>query len=154
VALKQLRDERVRSVAESAAWLAKQAEIALGQVDLSLPQYRLLGLLAEGSAISKALADRLDVRPPSVTALVDGMVARGLIERRHAVDDRRQVSHVLTKEGTRVLGRADDVVHTRLTMIAGSLPDEEAQLLESLSRWGVALSAYHAARIAAKAAAK
>ena len=33
-----------------AAWLSKRVEVALAQVELTLPQYRVLGILAEGTA--------------------------------------------------------------------------------------------------------
>ena len=78
------------AIGRTAAWLAKQVELALVSADLSLPQYRILGLLTEGSAVSSSLAERLAVRPPSITAVVDGLVSRSLVERRHAEDDRRQ----------------------------------------------------------------
>ena len=45
-----------------AAWLSKRVEVALAQVELTLPQYRVLGILAEGSAAASGLADRLAVR--------------------------------------------------------------------------------------------
>src|ERR1035437_9408039 len=63
-----------KTIGRTAAWLAKQVEIGLGSVDLSLPQYRVLGLLDESPAFSSALAERLAVRPPSVTAIVDPLV--------------------------------------------------------------------------------
>jgi hypothetical protein len=44
------------------AWLAKRVEFALAQVDLTLPQYRVLGILVEGSAAASGLAGRLAVR--------------------------------------------------------------------------------------------
>ena len=65
-----------------AAWLSKRVEVALAQVELTLPQYRVLGILAEGSAAASGLADRLAVRRPSITALIDGLVARGFVDRR------------------------------------------------------------------------
>src|ERR1035437_5415210 len=88
-----------KTIGRTAAWLAKQVEIGLGSVDLSLPQYRVLGLLDESPAFSSALAERLAVRPPSVTAIVDGLVARGLVERRPVESDRRRVGHALTENG-------------------------------------------------------
>ncbi len=149
--LEQLRRERTRAVAQTAAWLSKQVELGLAEVDLSLPQYRILTFLAEGSAISTALADRLAVRPPSVTALVDGLVGRGLIERHHAEDDRRHVSHVLTPDAKRLLAEADAAVYARLATIAHCLPEEgqAEEVLDGLCLWGPALSAHHAAKRAA-----
>src|ERR1700751_4376616 len=61
-----------------AAWLSKRVEVALATVDLTLPQFRVLGILAEGASAASGLADRLAVRRPSITALIDGLVARGL----------------------------------------------------------------------------
>ena len=137
-----------RSLGRTAAWLGKQVEIGLGTVDLSLPQYRVLGLLDERSAVSSDLAERLAVRPPTVTAVVDGLVARGLVERRTVVADRRLVDHVLTAEGRKVLARADAAVHTRLHEIAGFLddPDEERAAFDGLATWRRAFLAYRLAR--------
>jgi len=42
-------------------------------MDLTLPQYRVLGILAEGSAAASGLAGRLAVRPSSVTAIIDNV---------------------------------------------------------------------------------
>src|ERR1700733_5172785 len=85
------------------AWLAKRVEFALAQVDLTLPQYRVLGILVEGSAAASGLAGRLAVRPSSVTAIIDGLVARGLVDRTHEEDARRRIALRLTHEGERVL---------------------------------------------------
>jgi len=133
------------AIGRTAAWLAKQVELALVSADLSLPQYRILGLLTEGSAVSSALAERLAVRPPSITAVVDGLVSRGLVERRHAEDDRRRVAHVLTAKGEKLLATANEAVDSRLAGIAGSLETDEltARALEGLELWRHAMAAYH-----------
>jgi long-chain acyl-CoA synthetase len=132
----------------AAAWLAKQVEIGLDSADLSLPQYRVLGLLDDSPAVSSALAERLAVRPPSVTAIVDGLVSRGLVERRTVASDRRRVDHVLTPEGLRALRRADAVLESRLNDIAGCLGDpvEQRQAVDGLLSWRPAVIAYRAAR--------
>ena len=110
-------------------------------MDLTLPQYRVLGILAEGSAAASGLADRLAVRRPSITALVDGLVARGLVDRRQEDSDRRRVALRLTPEGARTVAEADRVVDEHLVSIAGHLPDkDEAMALRSLELWGRALS--------------
>jgi long-chain acyl-CoA synthetase len=126
-----------------AAWLAKRVEVALVAVDLTLPQFRVLGILAEGSSAASGLADRLAVRRPSITAVVDGLVARGLVDRRQEDSDRRRVSLRLTDEGVRVLGEADQAVDAYLESIAGHLPDkDEATALRSLELWGRAMAAH------------
>jgi long-chain acyl-CoA synthetase len=135
-----------RPVGRSAAWLAKQVELALAGVDLSLPQYRVLGLLAEGSAMSSALAARLAVRPPSITAVVDGLVTRGLVTRRRTEDDRRRVPLAITAKGERLLAAADSATESRLGAIACCLSDAEAgaRLLDDLELWRQAVAAYRA----------
>jgi DNA-binding MarR family transcriptional regulator len=123
-----------------AAWLSKRVEVALAQVELTLPQYRVLGILAEGSAAASGLADRLAVRRPSITALVDGLVARGFVDRRQEDTDRRRVELRLTPEGVASLTRADVAVDEYLVAIAGHLPDkEEAMALRSLELWARAM---------------
>jgi DNA-binding MarR family transcriptional regulator len=123
-----------------AAWLSKRVEVALSQVELTLPQYRVLGILAEGSAAASGLADRLAVRRPSITALIDGLVARGLVDRRQEDTDRRRVELRLTPEGAGTLARADAAVDEYLITLAGHLPDkEEAMALRSLELWARAM---------------
>lgn len=139
---------RHRSVGRTAAWLSKQVEIALAGVELSLPQYRVLGLLDESSAVSSDLAERLDVRPPTVTAVVDGLVARGLVERRPVAGDRRCVSHALTAAGRRLLVVGDAAVFDRFAEIAGALDGDDERVLafDGLEAWRRALLARHLSR--------
>lgn len=129
------------AIARITAWLARQAELALSESDLSLPQYRILSLLADGMALPSSIAESLDVRRPSVTAVVDGLVARGLVVREHDKNDRRKVTHSITPEGRCLVEAADTAVAERLGSIAHALGDEQvaAEALEGLTRWGAAL---------------
>jgi long-chain acyl-CoA synthetase len=134
-----------------AAWLSKRVEVALATMDLTLPQYRVLGILAEGSAAASGLADRLAVRPPSITAIIDGLVARGLVDRKHEDSDRRRIALRLTDEGARMVAEADRTVDDYLVSIASGLATkDEAMALRSLELWGEALSRFHQARKAAE----
>ncbi|MGH9045275.1 MAG: MarR family winged helix-turn-helix transcriptional regulator [Acidimicrobiales bacterium] len=148
MALKQVETPTGLSPGRVAAWLSKQVELGLTEVDLSISQYRILGLLAEGSAISSAIAERLAVRPPSVTSVIDGLVVRGLVVRTHREDDRRRISLALTPTGEHLLGDADRVVNVRLEQIALSLNNSKAstRAMENLELWRQALVAYRAAR--------
>jgi long-chain acyl-CoA synthetase len=135
-----------------AAWIARQVEMSLAESDLSLSQYRVLGLLGEGMSLPSSMADRLDVRRPSITAVVDGLVNRGFVVRSHAEDDRRQVTHGITAQGRAVLKAADDAVDARLASIAGHLDDEaeSAQAMHDLALWGKALINVRHAKLAAR----
>ena len=127
----------------SAARLARHLEKALAPSDLSLPQYRVLILLGAGSAVASSLASKLAVSPPSVTAVVDGLVGRGLVNRHADGGDRRRVSHELTDKGRRVLAEADGAVNARLEEIAGYLsPRDRARAAEGLRLWHQAMDAY------------
>ncbi len=125
----------VRAVAR----LAKQVEVAIAPLDLSLPQYRVLGLLADGSTASSVLARQLAVSPPSVTAVVDGLVGRGLVERRADPQDRRRLTLLLTRDGKRLLAAADAAAEARLGEIAALLDDDRDECTSTLVRWNEAL---------------
>ena len=125
-----------------AAWLSKRVEVALTTVELTLPQYRVLAILAEGSSAASRLADRLAVRRPSITALVDGLVIKGLVDRRQEDSDRRRVVLRLTEAGSRTLALADQVVDAKLDSLAEHLPARHrSAALRSLSLWGRAMAA-------------
>jgi long-chain acyl-CoA synthetase len=130
--------------------LARQLELAVATLDLTLPQYRVLTILGEGAEAASALAEKLAVSRPSVTGVVDGLVARGLVERQHDAADRRRVGHELTAEGRRVLERADAEVERRLDEITAHRPELAAAAFAGLGPWREALDAYRAARRAAR----
>jgi len=138
------------SFGRAAAWLSKQVELALGDVELSLPQYRVLGVLAEGASMPSALAERLTVRRPTVTAVVDGLEGRGLVQRTPGSLDKRSVTHTLTLKGQRLLTRANTAVDARLTDIAACLDDAvlTERALGSLDLWRSAMRSYHRAQAA------
>ena len=130
------------SPARVLARLCRIVEGALGDGDLSLSQYRLLAFLSQGDWAASALADRLNVSRPSITGLVDGLVKRGLVERRPSPDDRRRVDHVLTASGKKALREADERADARLRTILGEVPDDVADdVLDSLTRLHGALDA-------------
>lgn len=140
--------------ARAAARLAKQVEVALAQVELSLPQYRALAFLsslASGRAAPSDLAGQLAVSKPTITALVDGLVARGYVARNPDANDRRRVAHEITPEGERALADADAAVVERLGQLARHLEREAAaEAVRGLTGWNAALDA---ARAEARAAA-
>lgn len=137
------RARTVTGAARAVARLAKQVEVALTPLDLSLPQYRVLALLGEGSTASSVLARRLAVSPPSVTAVVDGLVARGLVERRADPEDRRRLTLLLTREGKKVLAAADATAEARLDEIAAWFDEPPT----GLDGWNLALDRTREARL-------
>jgi long-chain acyl-CoA synthetase len=128
------------TAARAAARFSKSMEVALAEVGLSLPQYRLLAFLSGGPERATALAGWLDVSPPSLTALVDGAVARKLVERVASEEDRRCVRHVITEGGAEALTRADAAVAARLAGVTEHLSAGQARkVLEGLELLGRAM---------------
>ena len=129
------------------ARLARQVEHGLAPTGLSLQQYRALALLAEGPAGSTRLAERLTVSPPSVTAVIDGLVARELVARTPDTDDRRRQHLELTTAGRELLIEADAAVTARLRDVAAHFGDDRAsQRVDALADWHPALDAHREGR--------
>lgn len=135
------------AAARAAARFSKSMEVALSSVNLSLPQYRLLAFLSGGPERATALAGWLDVSPPSLTALVDGAVARRLVERVASEEDRRCVRHEITPTGADALAKADDAVAARLAGVTQHLsPSQAKKALDGLELLGKAMDLARAAR--------
>ena len=128
---------RDQLAARGAALLAKQVERALTEIELTLPQYRLLSLLEGGGASATYAAERLAVSPPSITAIVDGLVTREMVRRRHVEGDRRRVELQLTATGASALRLADDAVSQRLGQVAahGDPATRPGDALDTLTWW-------------------
>jgi DNA-binding MarR family transcriptional regulator len=130
------------------ARLARHVEIALAESDLSPAQYRVLAFLAAGPSNAGLLARKLAVAPPSLTTVVDGLVARGLVERSHDAEDRRRVAHRLTDRGSRALADADAAVEERLRGILAHVSAAAGErALGGLEAWQGPLDADRAARM-------
>jgi DNA-binding MarR family transcriptional regulator len=128
------------------ARLARQVELAAATVELTLSQYRALSLLGEGQEAASALAEKLAVSRPSVTGVIDGLVARRLVERRQDDGDRRRIALELTADGRRILAAADREIERRLRDIAAYGPESADAAFEGLGPWKEALDAYRTAR--------
>lgn len=130
------------------AWLARQSEGALVSVELTLPQFRVLALLSHRDALPSWLAERIDVGRSTITAVVDGLVARGLVVRVRDTGDRRTVTHVITPEGRRLLEEAERSITDRLEAIAGVLQQEGTRVaaFQGLDQWGAALERWRELR--------
>lgn len=136
----------------AAARLSRVVETALDQVGLSLPQYRLMVLLGDGSSVATALARRLTVSRPSITALADGLVDRGYVERLPDPDDRRRVTHTLTPAGHTALAAGDEAISARLdTVVAHLSPRQRRTAVDGLALWLQALDLHRATQEATPA---
>lgn len=71
-----------------------------GAKEMSVPQYRTLAFVYrnEGASLSE-VCDHIGLTLPTMSALVDGLVARGLVNRRTDREDRRRMTLTLTEPG-------------------------------------------------------
>ena len=138
--IEQTERETVRDAGRAAARVSKALELAVGERNLSLPQYRLLAFLSGGPERATELASWLEVSPPSLTALVDGLVQKGLVERVTSTEDRRCVRHVMTPAGAASLEAGDGAIAERLSRLLEFLsPGEADQAITGLGLLGQAM---------------
>ena len=96
-------DECARQVMEVAPLVMRaiRAEMRSHRTpDLSVPQFRALAFLSrhEGASLS-AVAEHIGLTLPSMSKMIDGLVARSLVKRETHPDDRRRVTLALTARG-------------------------------------------------------
>lgn len=139
--------DELRAAARTLALLARLLERAAG--DLTLAQYRILALVASGDERASLIAGRLALGKPTITAVVDGLVERGLLER-HAVDgDRRAVRLVLTETGYAALEASECEMARRLAPVVDGAADRTG-VLTALADLDEALEAVVRARLGAE----
>ena len=85
----------------------------------------LIVLEAEGPLAMSQLAELLDVADASATGIVDRMERRGLVQRQHALDDRRLVMVHATDAGRAVLGTLQAGRRDHLARRLERLTDDE-----------------------------
>jgi len=142
-----VKDADLVRATRALALAARSLERAVGGSDLTLAQFRVLSLVAEGDERSSLLADRLAVAKPTITAVVDGLVERGLLARAAVAGDRRSIRLSLTPEGVTALRTAEReasaalegiLVHARErdTLLAALIDLDDALAARSQARLG------------------
>jgi len=105
--------------------------------ELTVPQFRALVFLNrhEGASLSE-VAEHLGLTLPSVSKLMDGLVARRLATREVDPRDRRRVTLALTEQGRTVLQHAYDATQNALAEVLITLTPAErtvvAQAMQAL----------------------
>ncbi|MDQ1377014.1 MAG: hypothetical protein QOE15_1187 [Acidimicrobiaceae bacterium] len=106
--------------------------VALEKLDLPLSQGHVLMRLDEPTPMS-AIARRMGFDASHVTALIDGLEGRGLIERRPDPHDRRIKRITLTEEGAAIQDQIRNCVYEGLPPLARLMPAERIQLRNLLA---------------------
>jgi DNA-binding MarR family transcriptional regulator len=124
--------EAVRALARASRLL----ERASGE--LNLAHYRVLSAIASGDQRASRIAARLALGKPTVSATVEALCHRGLLDRARGDGDQRVAVLRITPEGTAVLDRVEAAMTERITELGERTPDGE-QLLQSLVWMGAAI---------------
>ena len=97
---------------------------------LSAPRLSALSVIVFAGPLSlNALAEAEQVRPPTMSRLVDALVEAGLVTRETRSDDRRAVSIAATQKGVRLMEAGRDRRVRRLARQLESLADSEIRAL-------------------------
>ena len=104
--------------------------------DLSVPQFRTLGLLIYSPEASLSLvADYIGSSLPAASRMVDGLVARNLVGRKECCRNRRQVSLELTPLGRSAFLESRQATQHQLAQRLAGLSTTQRQTVMEAMRW-------------------
>ena len=118
-------------LAASRALVAVSARSIAGTDHVTLPQFRMLVVLSQGTSNLSGLARSLDVAPSTAMRMVDRLVSAELVERMVPAENRREIRLSLTASGRAVVRRVTERRRRDLAAVVARLPEEE---LEGLAR--------------------
>lgn len=101
----------------------------LEELDLSLTQVKALHVLEREEQTVKAIAERLGMSLPGTSRAVDGLVGRGLLDRREDHDDRRCKRVGSTAAGRDALRRVEAARLSGLAAFTQTLPAAQRRRL-------------------------
>lgn len=131
--------DAVRGLARASSVLERSSD------ELSLAHYRVLSAIASGQDRASNVAARLALGRPAVSAAVEALTQRGLLERSVVDGDHRAAALRLTADGEEVLGRVELAMRLRIRSLAGLTADPE-RLLEALAWLGEAVDEWRQQR--------
>lgn len=120
--------------------LSKVLEIVLSDLGLTMNQFHLMSLVDDGETAPTMLSRRLVMKPPNVTAMVNGLTERGLMASSKSAEDKRRIELAVTDTGRASLQKARHRCAQALDYLADeATAGRGSPLIESLARWLPAL---------------
>jgi MarR family transcriptional regulator, organic hydroperoxide resistance regulator len=108
-------------------------------IGLTWPQFRLLQLCQSTDMRVTEIAEELGFQPSAVTAMVDRLAARGLIERERCKEDRRVIYTRLTETGEEHYWRLEGRINSALSSAMDQYSTDEVEgfveMYENVQRW-------------------
>lgn len=121
-------------LASSRALVAVSARSIAAARGVTLPQYRMLVVLAGGEANLTTLAAHLDVAPSTALRMVDRLVAADLVQRTVRPDDRRETHLSLTTAGRRTVRTVTARRRRDIRAVIDAMdPDQRAALVDAMA---------------------
>lgn len=121
-------DAVVASTREIGGLIART--LALVEPPVTMPQWRVIVLASAGGCNVSSIATDLRIHPSNATRLCDRLVKQGLVERRQAEHDRRQVIVALTEAGDKF---HRDAMELRRAAVAEAMTTMTREDRESLA---------------------
>ena len=114
---------------------ARRFNERVAEIGLTAPDAGLLRKIASDPGVSQqSLAEHLGVMPSRMVALVDGLEAKGMVERRRSTEDRRNYALHLTERGRQALGELSRIAAEHEESLCAALSKEERAQLKELCR--------------------
>jgi DNA-binding MarR family transcriptional regulator len=107
--------------------------------ETTMPQFRVLALLAEAPQTTSALARKRRVSLPTMATLIQSLVERGWVTRIPDPYDRRQHQLQLTDSGLAHYTRAENLALSQLIPLLANLSDQQIEAIQ------IAIPALHQA---------
>ena len=113
------------------------------EAGMTAVQFRVLQIIAEnGHATPTGIANRMGVTQATMTALINKLVDKGLVERKRSETDRRQTNVFITARGSEAVDDAPDPLQQRYVKNFEALDDwEQAMIVAALERVAAMLDA-------------
>jgi DNA-binding MarR family transcriptional regulator len=125
-----LMQELAQALSHADRSVVRQLSPALEAEGCTVPQWRVLVLLADGRGHQMSeIADFAIVPAPTLTRLIDRMATDGLVHRKADMRDGRRVLVYLTRRGRALYRRLDERVQREETAVLADVDAAEAQQL-------------------------
>ena len=134
--LRELSLEEVgRSLHSNAIHLLRDVRTEDSAMGIGPAQASALSVVVFGGPLSlNELAKAEQVRPPTMSRVVEALVREGLVRREANLDDRRSIIISSTDKGTKIIHEGRSRREKRLIKLLSHLDDEETKCLGRASR--------------------
>ena len=115
--------KRIHAAVRGVTFAARTIERSLGS--MTLAQLRILTLVARDPVRASTLAEDASLSRPTLTGVLEGLVAKGWVDRNAVDGDRRGVTLAITANGRDALQRAERESGDALAALVADLPIRE-----------------------------